>query len=104
MSGGAYNYEQNRINEIISCIEDELEQQGKLRDDVDEYWRKEYYEKYPEDRFNENYSEEVQQIMKDGIVALKRAYVYAQRIDWFLSGDDGEESLKRRLKEDLEKL
>jgi hypothetical protein len=27
-----------------------------------------------------------------------------QRIDWLLSGDDGEESFIERLKEDLEKL
>jgi hypothetical protein len=32
------------------------------------------------------------------------AEIYAQRIDWLLSGDDGEDSFRERLKEDLEKL
>lgn len=35
---------------------------------------------------------------------MKQAEVYAQRIDWLLSGDDGEESFHERLKEDLDKL
>jgi len=43
-------------------------------------------------------------IFKDAVRKLKEAAVYAQRIDWFLSGDDGEESLIRRLKEDLEQV
>ena len=41
---------------------------------------------------------------KIAIDLLKKAEVYAQRIDWYISGDDGEESFLRRLKEDLEKL
>lgn len=41
---------------------------------------------------------------KKGLKILKTAAIYAQRIDWFLSGDDGEESFKRRLKEELEEL
>ena len=35
---------------------------------------------------------------------LKKATIYAQRIDWLVSGDDGEESFLSRLKEDLEQL
>jgi len=35
---------------------------------------------------------------------LKVASVYAQRIDWLLSGDDGEESFLKRLKEELGQL
>lgn len=35
---------------------------------------------------------------------LKRARVYAQRVDWLLSGDDNEESFHERLKEELEEL
>lgn len=42
--------------------------------------------------------------MKKGLMALKVAAIYAQRIDWLLSGDDGEESFKRRLKEELDAL
>ena len=44
------------------------------------------------------------QIMQDAVKILRKAAIYAQRIDWFLSGDDGEETLKERLEEDLKKL
>ena len=41
---------------------------------------------------------------KKGLKILKMASIYAQRIDWLLSGDDGEDSFKRRLKENLDEL
>lgn len=41
---------------------------------------------------------------KRGLRILKMAAIYAQRIDWLMSGDDGEESFKRRLKEELDEL
>ena len=42
--------------------------------------------------------------MKEGIEILKKAQIYAHRIDWLLSGDDGEESFLKRLEEDLNEL
>ena len=47
---------------------------------------------------------EVLEEFKKGLEILKRAAIYGQRIDWLLSGDDGEDSFKRRLKEDLDEL
>ena len=47
---------------------------------------------------------EVIEEFKKGLKILKTAAVYAQRIDWLLSGDDGEESFKERLKEELNEL
>ena len=47
---------------------------------------------------------EVLEEFKKGLKILKTAAIYAQRIDWLLSGDDGEESFKRRLKEELDEL
>ena len=41
---------------------------------------------------------------KKGLKILKMASIYAQRIDWLLSGDDGEDSFKKRLKEELAEL
>jgi len=38
---------------------------------------------------------------KEAVEALKKAYTYAHRIDWLLSGDDVEESFLRKLKEEL---
>lgn len=104
MSGGAFDYNQTRIRNIYESIQEELDNQGKQKSKEDLWMQREFYEKYPEERFNHTYREDVQQIFRDGIEALKRAYVYAQRIDWYLSGDDGEDSLVKRLKEELEEL
>lgn len=104
MSGGHFNHNQSQIRDIYETLEEELKNQGKEKS-RDELWmREEYYQRYPEEKFNPIYREDVQQVFKEGIEALKKAYVYAQRIDWYLSGDDGEDSLIRRLKEDLEKI
>ena len=71
----------------------------------DESWRDpDWYEKYPEDKFHYQYPDEVIEKMKEGIEVLKRAQIYAHRIDWLLSGDDGEESFITRLAEDLKDL
>ena len=102
MSGGAFEYSQYKIREIHEHIQNELDKQGQEKQV--EFFEKEYYEKYPEAKYEEVYREDVQQIFKDGIEALKKAEVYTQRIDWFLSGDDGEDSLVSRLKSDLDKL
>jgi hypothetical protein len=50
------------------------------------------------------HSPEVLKIFKEGVKKLREAAVYAQRIDWYLSGDDGEESLIKRLKDELEEV
>ena len=102
MSGGAFEYSQYKIRDIHEHIQNELDKQGQEKQV--QFFEKEYFEKYPEARFEEVYREDVQQIFKDGIEALKKAEIYAQRIDWFLSGDDGEDSLVSRLKSDLDKL
>jgi hypothetical protein len=71
----------------------------------EEGWRDpDWYKKYPEDLFHYKYPDEVIEKMKEGIEVLKRAQIYAHRIDWLLSGDDGEESFLRRLEEDLNEL
>lgn len=104
MSGGHFNYNQHRIQDIIERIERKLLRQGDVKAPSDLYCDYKYYGKHPEEKYHTRYSPEVQQIMRDAIVALEKAFVYAQRIDWYLSGDDGEECLVRRLQEDLSKL
>ena len=105
MSGGRFNYEQYKIRQIWEDIQEELDKQGKeiSKNDFGSY-DFEYFEKYPEERFEHVYREDVQKIFKDGIEILKKAEIYAQRIDWYLSGDDGEDSLVSRLKDDLDEL
>ena len=49
--------------------------------------------------------ETIQILSRDSVKILRKAAIYAQRIDWFLSGDDGEDNLEEeRLEEELKKL
>lgn len=62
------------------------------------------YQEYEDGEYYPEYTDETIQIFKDGVKILRKAAIYANRIDWLLSGDDGEESLKERLEEELKKL
>jgi hypothetical protein len=96
MSGGTFNYKQYAIKEIIEELERVLEEEGKPNPNYGRYvWEAELLR---------NDSENVQMIIREGIHALKRAHIFAQRIDWYLAGDDGEESLFKRLAEELGEL
>jgi hypothetical protein len=104
MSGGRFEYKQYCIGDIVDVIERHLNRQGKERPEDDLWVDEEYLEKYPEERYYETYPEDIQRSFKEGIKFMKLAEVYAQRIDWFLSGDDGEDSFRKRLNEDLKEL
>jgi hypothetical protein len=108
MSGGAFDYNQYKIGYMVDQIEETVVKNGveKTPEDLkNEGWRDpDWYKKYPEDLFHYKYPDEVIEKMKEGIKVLKRAQIYAQRIDWLLSGDDGEESFLRRLEEELNEL
>ena len=108
MSGGAFNYDQYKIGYMVDQIEETVVKNGvekTLEELKNEGWRDpDWYKKYPEDLFHYKYPDEVIEKMKEGIEVLKRAQIYAQRIDWLLSGDDGEESFLRRLEEELNEL
>lgn len=95
MSGGAFEYAQYRISEIYSVIEDEIYGHEEA----------EYVKKHHHTMPNRcGYSKETIKEFKKGIKILKMAEIYAQRIDWLLSGDDGEENFHERLKKELEQL
>lgn len=51
-----------------------------------------------------DYTPETLAEFRKGVEILKRAIVYAQRIDWLISGDDSEDSFHERLEEDLKGL
>ena len=108
MSGGHWDYIQYRFTDIAEDIDELIEQNGKLKSEKElkEYsWHDEdWYNKYPEDRYHYEYPQEVIEEFKNAAQAVRIAQVYIQRMDWLLSGDDGEESFLRRIKEDLEKL
>ena len=92
MSGGHFNYEQYKISQIA--------------DDIDQLVRDNNNQERNEfgDTKGNNFSAETIAEFKKGIEILKQAYVYAQRIDWLISGDDGEDTFHERLKHDLDKL
>ena len=107
MRGGAFDYNQYKIGYIADQIEETVVKNGveKTPEEIKNDWHNdEWYEKYPEDKFHYKYPDEVIEKMKEAVKALKIAQVYAQRVDWLLSGDDGEESFLSRLEEDLKKL
>ena len=108
MSGGHFNYDQYKIGYIADSIEQEIERNGreKTREEMKaEGWKDpNWYERYPEDKFHYEYPPEVIEQFKIAVKKLREAQVYAHRVDWLLSSDDGEESFLRRLKEDLGKL
>lgn len=75
MSGGYFDYKQHYIQDIIDVVEHAVK--------------------------NKSLSEETLLEVETGLQELKSAFIYAQRIDLLLSGDDSEETFHRRLKEDF---
>lgn len=62
------------------------------------------YDHYPYDADVLELNEETIETMKQAYLQIRKAYVYAQRVDWMLSGDDGEDDLQTRLKEELDEI
>ena len=108
MSGGHWDYLQYRLTDVAEDIDKLIEQNGKPKTEEElkeETWRDEdWYNKYPEDRYYYEYDEDVIEQFKKAAHAIRIAQIYMQRMDWLLSGDDGEESFLRRIDEDLKEL
>jgi hypothetical protein len=92
MSGGHFQYQQWQIGNIADEVEQLI-----IDNDSDE---KNQYGDVKGCHFTPETIEE----FKRGLEILRQAHVYAQRIDWLVSGDDGEDSFHKRLKNDLDKL
>jgi hypothetical protein len=90
MSGGHFNYDQYKIEYIA----DEVEQLiiNNDSEELDEYGS----------FLGSHFTPETIDEFKKGLLLLRQARIYVQRIDWLVSGDDGEDSFHRRLKHDLE--
>lgn len=113
MSGGHFDYKQYVIRDMADSIEEYLMGRDLEPDDVEsilrDHWtdqeEKDYVKKHHRTVPNYmEYNKETIKEIKKGMDLLRKAYVYAQRIDWLRSCDDGEESFHKRLKEDLEEL
>ncbi len=80
MSGGHFDYKQYNISEL-----------------ADEVMLEAVSKKFP-------YSKKTQDKFLLAAHRLKVASIYLNRIDWLLSGDDGEETFHKRLASDLKDL
>lgn len=92
MSGGHFNYNQWVIESVADQVEDLI-----LTNDSEEVTEWGGIE-------GRHFTPETIAEFQTGLRKLREAAIYAQRIDWLVSGDDGEESFHRRLKADLAKL
>jgi hypothetical protein len=104
MSGGHWEYKQYFLTEVIEDIRNLIDKNGKekTREELNELkYDPDWYKKYPEDKFHPEYSNEIIEEFKKAYTIVKKAQIYIQRLDWLLSGDDGDDNFLRRLKEDL---
>ena len=92
MSGGHFNYKQYELGQMADEIEQLILDNGS--EEVDEYGDRKSYDYSPETIEAFNYAR----------IALLQAQIYVQRIDWLVSGDDGEDSFHSRLEADFDAL
>jgi hypothetical protein len=85
MSGGAFDYVQFRLLEIEEGIKSEIE-----KNDIPNEWGE-----------ANNFSKETLKKFQETIETVRKARLMSTRVDWLLSGDDGEDSFHKRWDEDL---
>ncbi len=85
ISGGHFDYKQHHLRDLADEIERAI---AKNIETESEY----------------KFEDKTIAMFREGVKALRVAETYAQRIDWLLSGDDGEDTFHERLKADLKEL
>jgi hypothetical protein len=90
MSGGHFEYQQYRIEDIARGIEELVASND---DESLNEWG---------DRRGRGYSAETIEKFKTAVDTLRKAAIMAQRVDWLVSGDDGEDSFHCRWNKELE--
>ncbi len=84
MSGGHFDYDQYRIARIADDVEQLIKNNGR------EPWC--------------DFGPETMSKFQEAVRLLRQAHIYAHRIDYLVSGDDGEDSFHERLADDLKKV
>jgi hypothetical protein len=84
MSGGEFDYIQYRLGDVVERIGYFISNGNGWDDEV--------------------YSEDTIERFIEGYMYVSLAAIYMQRIDWLVSGDDGEESFHKRLDEEMKML
>ena len=101
MSGGAFDYIQYRLSDVAESIRSEIDNNEKQPYP----YTVSQWEKDANDDFfkqgGKRYNDETIKEFEKGLEYIRLASIYIQRIDWLFSGDDGEETFHKRLKEDL---
>lgn len=92
MSGGHFDYQQYRIGQIADDIQILIDTNDDRNADG---WDGNPGRGYPPD---------VIERFREAVKILRIGQVYAQRIDWLVSGDDGEKGFLERLEEELNGL
>ena len=92
MSGGHFQHQQYKLTEMADEIDQLI-----YTNDSDEKNRL-------GDTIGAHYSRKTIREFERAVELLKHAHAYVQRIDWLVSGDDGEDSFHSRLKTELDKL
>ena len=87
MSGGYFNGDHHRVKEIADNIVEIIRDNDIEKND-----------------YKTDFSDATLDKLNKAIQVLNRAYIYSQRIDYLMSGDDSEESFHKRLGEDLSGL
>lgn len=105
MSGGRFDYKQWHIGSIADQIEQEVIMSGKpIPKSKWDYFEREEYNETHKQPMNYAFPESTLRRMEEAVYALKRAAIYAQRTDFLLCSDDGEESFEERLSKELAEL
>ncbi len=90
MSGGHFDYQQYRLHDITMMIDELIVSNDD--ESLDEFGN----------RRGRGYGPEIILRFKIASHTIKRAATMAQRIDWLVSGDDGDESFLRRWSEEVD--
>lgn len=105
MSGGRFDYKQWHIGNIADQIEQEVIMSGKpIPRSKWDYFERQEYEETHKQPMNYAFPDEVLRRMEEAVYALRKAAIYAQRVDYLLCSDDGEECFEERLKKELAEL
>jgi len=89
MSGGHFDYVQIKLEDIVQEIRNIVENNDS--NELNEYG----------DRIGKGFHEETLGELMTGATFIMLASKYIRRIDYLLSGDDGEDTFHARLREDI---
>ena len=92
MSGGHFQYKQWEIGNMADEVEQLIIDNDS--EELDEWACS----------IGHHYGKETMEEFKKALSLLRQAHIYVQRIDWLVSGDDGEDSFHSRLKHDMETI